>query len=128
KVRLTHLERPVVGGFRTYFCCPGCGRHCDLLYLCPNLACRRCHRLAFASENETPVSRDLRRLLKNRQRLGQSEGGVVMPFPSKPKWWRWARYLRTRKRCVREEREYWHALGIALFGDKLLRSKQTGQG
>jgi hypothetical protein len=114
KVRLTHLARPVIGGFRTYFHCPGCDRRCDLLYAGSHLACRFCLNLAFSSENEPKASRALRRLIKVRERLGQVDGGVIAPFPSKPRWGRWPSYLRVRREALRREAEYWHALGIRL--------------
>ena len=56
EIRLAHLERPVFGGFRTYFCCPGCDRLCDLLYACPNIACRRCHNLAWNHSRLNPIA------------------------------------------------------------------------
>ena len=112
RIRLANLERPVLGGVRTYFCCPACDRQCDLLYMQPNLACRRCHGLAFASENETRANRALRKSIKRRERLGQVAGGVVAPFPCKPKWGRWARYLRIRRQALLEEREHWRTLAV----------------
>jgi hypothetical protein len=114
KVQLVHLARPGFGGFRTYFCCPECERRCDLLYAAPHIACRCCHRLAFASENDWGIRRRLRPLLKARARLGQQQGGVVAPFPSKPKWARWPHYLRCRREAMQREAEHWQALGIRL--------------
>ena len=113
-VRLAHLVRPVFGGIRTYFCCPRCDSRCDLLYVKSSLACRRCHDLAFASENETPADRALRKLIKRRKRLGQTKGGVAASFPCKPKWWRWPRYLRIRQQALQQEREHWGKLGARL--------------
>jgi hypothetical protein len=117
-VRIAHLERPVFGGVRSHFLCPACNRRCDLLYLRPNLACRVCHRLAYASENEVREARARRRLFKRRERLGQREGGVVAPFPAKPKWWRWPLYLRIRRQGMQEEREYWQAFYAAMVKGK----------
>src|SRR5215467_5360124 len=79
KVRLARLERPVFGGYRVYFQCPRRGRRCDLLYARPHIACRQCHKLAYASENETRADRALRQLFKIRDLLGQMEGGVITP-------------------------------------------------
>ena len=121
KVRLAHLARPVIGGVRTYFHCPGCDRRCDLLYVRPHLACRRCHNLCFACENEPKAARALRRLFKVRERLGQVDGGVIAPFPSKPKWARWPCYLRIRREALRREAEHWHALGVRLGIGQLRR-------
>jgi len=98
-----------------------------LLYACPNIACRRCHNLAFASENETQAGRSLRRLLKQRDRLGQAEGGVVAPFPSKPRWWRWPRYLRARRKAMQREREYWRDFHAAMVNGKYLpKGRKSG--
>jgi hypothetical protein len=115
-VRLVHLERPVFGGFRSYFLCPSCDRRCDLLYSTPHIACRICHRLAFSSENETKTFRRLRQLLKRRERLGQVKGGIVASFPAKPKWWRWPKYLRIRRQGIRQELKHWRAIHVALAG------------
>jgi hypothetical protein len=126
RIRLVHLERPVFGGVRTYFCCPECGRRCDLLYSHPHIACRRCHRLAYASENKTRAERALLRLLKKRERLGQVEGGVIAPFPGKPKWARWPRYLRTRREAMQQEREYWQRVGAAMLKKCLPKGARLG--
>src|SRR5205085_2087553 len=77
------------------------------------LPCRRCHKLAFASENESRNSRELRQLFKVRERLGQVEGGIIAPFPGKPKWARWPHYLRLRREAMQREREYWSTFGAA---------------
>jgi hypothetical protein len=114
--QLGHLERPVFGGFRTYFLCPTCDRQCDLLYSSPHIACRICHRLAFSSENETKTFRRLRQVLKRRECLGQLEGGVVVDFPPKPKWWRWPTYLRVRRQAFQQEREHWRAMHLVVNG------------
>jgi hypothetical protein len=114
-IRLAHLERPVIGGVRTYFCCPSCDRRCDLLYSHPHIACRRCHKLAFASENETRMNRARRQFLKRRGRLGQTQGSVIAPFPNKPKWWRWPRYLRMRDDAILQGREYWRIVQKAMM-------------
>jgi hypothetical protein len=124
QVRLVHLERPVFGGVRTYFLCPTCDRQCDLLYSQPHIACRVCHRLAFASENESKIDRMLRQLHKRRDRLGQTEGGVIAPFPGKPKWRRWPTYLRSRREGIRREREYWQALGLAMDNGRYLQRRR----
>ena len=115
RIRLANLERPVLGGVRTYFCCPSCDRRCDLLYTHPHIACRRCHAIGYASENETWRDRALRRVNKVRARLGQENGGMYAPFPSKPKWWRWPRYLRIRRAAKQREFEYWQSIARELL-------------
>ena len=60
-----------------------------------------------------------------RERLGQVDGGVIAPFPSKPKWARWPRYLRLRREALRREAEHWHALGIRLGGFMVSLRKES---
>ena len=83
-----------LGGARPVFHCPDCHRRAFVLYAAPHLACRKCHDLAYASENEGAMDRRLRKAIKWRARLGQISGGIAVPFPSKPKWLRWHTYLR----------------------------------
>jgi hypothetical protein len=50
------LGSPRYGGWRVYFLCPGCGGRYLKLYLppgCQRLACRRCHDLAYSSQQKT---------------------------------------------------------------------------
>jgi hypothetical protein len=52
---------------------PLIGRRLAVLYSAGELfACRHCHRLACASQNETPFLRSIRRARKIRMRLGAS--------------------------------------------------------
>jgi len=73
---------------------------------------RRCHNLCFACENEPKAARARRCLFKLRERLGQVDGGVIAPFPSKPKWVRWPRYLRVRREALRRG-AIWRLHGVA---------------
>ena len=79
-----------LGGRRPWFRCEVCtnrgccGRRVAILYSAGELfACRHCHQLAYASQNETPSLRAIRRARKIRMRLG---GGFSFaePFPEKP--------------------------------------------
>jgi hypothetical protein len=79
------------GGSRAYFICPGpgggtdCGRRMIKLHLSRRyFLCRRCNRLAYASQYEHPWQRALRRANKLRQRLGIA-AGIAEPLPDKPK-------------------------------------------
>src|SRR5262245_53734473 len=45
------------GGARAYFRCPDCFQGTETLYAAPFLACRRCHRLAYRTENLTALWR-----------------------------------------------------------------------
>ena len=83
------------GGTRPYFLCPGvvngvpCARRVAKLFAAGRwFLCRRCYRLAYASQRETPLDRTLRRANKIRQRLG-GEAGLAARFPDRPKgMWR----------------------------------------
>jgi hypothetical protein len=79
------------GGTRPYFICPGvvngvtCGRRVGKLYGPGRyFLCRRCYRLAHASQSEDASDRALRRANKIRKRLG-GDASTDAPFPRKPK-------------------------------------------
>ncbi len=99
------------GGARPYFLCPGvvivngiaCGRcvaklHGQRRYF----LCRRCCRLAHASQSEGAWDRMLRRANKLRKQLG-GDAGMASPFPPKPKgMWR-RTYERLREQAFDAE-------------------------
>ena len=62
----------------------------------------------------TQSDRKLTKAIKLRARLGQTSGGIVAPFPHKPKWMRWHTYLRIRANGLALEKEIW-APHIALL-------------
>ena len=83
------------GGARPYFICPGvvngiaCERRVAKLHGPGRyFLCRRCYRLAHASQSEGTWDRRLRRANKIKQRMG-GDPGMAAPFPPKPKgMWR----------------------------------------
>jgi hypothetical protein len=81
------------------FQCPGCGRPCDGLYLGGRrFRCRRCLRLTYASQYEPGYERARTKAHKLKRKLDPEAKIVFGRFPEKPKWMRWATYLRTQVR------------------------------
>lgn len=113
------LEYPVylewtpcrLGGRRAWFRCParGCGRRVAILYGGTIFACRHCHRLAYASQRETPDDRAMRRAGKIRQRLGW-EPGIANPEGDKPKGMHW----RTFEKLAAQHDAFAHASWIGM--------------
>lgn len=59
------------GGLRHWFGCPGCGRRAAILYLRNRgFACRKCNRIAYASQSEDAMGRAWRRQAKIERKLG----------------------------------------------------------
>jgi hypothetical protein len=86
------------GGRRPWFLCPvtSCGRKCDKIYLKGGFfACRKCHRLAYASQREPVRQRGLHKARKIRDSLGGS-ANVFEAFPGRPKGMHQASYRRLR--------------------------------
>lgn len=71
RVRLTQTPC-TLGGARSWFVCPDCGRRCRVLFGVSrhgSFACRVCQRLAYASEAESPIDRCWRAQRKLESRL-----------------------------------------------------------
>ena len=103
-IRIVRAPCPF-GGTRPFFICPGkCRRRVTALYFAGRcFRCRRCHDLAYASQNEDAWSRTLRRAFKIRERLG-GDPGVASLFPSRPKFM-WRRtYERLSEQSFEDER------------------------
>jgi hypothetical protein len=94
-------SEPLYGGTRYWFRCPQCWWHRRVLYApqgAVRFACRRCHRLRYASQREREPDRLLRRARKRWRRAGSTDDHE--PW-KKPKWMRW----NTFSRLVLEGRE-----------------------
>ena len=90
------------GGRRPWFIC-GCGRRAAMLFTIGGLfRCRRCNGLAYATQQETPLYRNLTAAQKIRARLGGSLS-TFDEFPDKPKRMHRRTYLRLRARGERVE-------------------------
>jgi hypothetical protein len=94
-----------LGGVRPWFLCPVycdsryCGRRAAILYCAGDLfACRRCYRLLYASQQQTPLHRALEQARKIRTRLGGS-ADLLEPFPAKPKGMHRRTFQRLRARA-----------------------------
>jgi len=72
------------GGSRTWFLCPKCLRRVAVLYGGAYFRCRRCHNLAYRSQNESDHARLFRKARKLRRRIGADED-LTRPILFKPK-------------------------------------------
>lgn len=82
-----------LGGARTWFICPCCGRRVAILYIGKVPACRKCYQLSYPSQCETSNDRQIRRLDNIRERLGW-EAGFMNGEGGKPKGMHWKTYHR----------------------------------
>ena len=94
-----------LGGQRPWFVCSAysndrfCGRRAAILYCASDLfACRRCHGLSYASQQQTTLHRRLEQARKIRMRLG-GNADLLEPFPAKPKGMHRRTFRRLRARA-----------------------------
>jgi hypothetical protein len=97
-----HRTKCHLGGERPWFNCivstdgKLCGRRAAKLYRVGHLfACQHCLGLAYASQQEIPVRRAIRRAQKIKMRLGGSDDPLE-PLPQKPRGMHWRTYERLR--------------------------------
>ena len=98
------------GGRRPWLRCGGlpknswqCQRRAAKLFRVGDyFACRGCHGLVYASQQEMPLYRNVTQAQKLRQRLGGSED-IFDPFPDKPKGMHWRTFRRLVDRGARLE-------------------------
>lgn len=82
------------GNYRYWFVCSNCNKRFMLLYYLDNkYSCRKCHRLAYPSQNEDSIDLSMRNLRKIRHRLGASSH-LSEPIPNKPKHMHWKTYVK----------------------------------
>jgi hypothetical protein len=90
-----------LGGERPWFLCPGCSRRCALLYSVSggHYSCRRCCKLAYASENETELARRVRRWKAMKAHLVEDRSGLS----TKPKHLHWRTFWRNQQKLLNSE-------------------------
>ena len=105
-VRIPIVRTPgPLGGMRNWWLCPKCERRCELLYG-KDYICRICAKGRYRSELVSPRQRKLLKAFKTRERLGQTAGGIIAPFPPKPKHMHWSTYLRIRTAAEQCEMQF----------------------
>jgi len=101
-ISLTHTPCNF-GGERVWFCCPCCGNRAQKFYMHPaHFRCRKCCDLPYASQQETPFDRRLRKSRKLRSKL-DDDGGVGDLILWKPKGMHWRTFEKLRKQIEAEE-------------------------
>jgi len=96
------------GGRRQWFLCPSCDRRCAVIYKKgkgPLWGCRVCLDGRYESEHKSPQARRLQKAFKIRERLGQTEGNLHLPFPERPRQMHHRTYDRIRAEAKALERE-----------------------
>lgn len=96
------------GGRRQWFLCPCCDRRCAIVYRHPDtlqIGCRVCLEGRYKSESQSPQDRRLSAAFALRERFGQTEGGILVAFPRKPKGMHWRTYLKIRSDALKNELE-----------------------
>ena len=79
-----------LGGRRPWFRCPQCSHRCKKLY---PFVCRRCSKLRYRCKSESPSDRAIRKAIRHREKFGQVDGGLLVPFPPKPRYMSGEKYL-----------------------------------
>ena len=84
------------GGVRHWFRCEYCQRRVGVLYLSGGqCACRKCFKLAYASERDTWENQQFRKADKLRAQLGW-QPGIAHPDGAKPKGMHWKTFNRMK--------------------------------
>ena len=87
-----------LGGKRSWFRCPQCNHRCKKLY---PWVCRGCSKLRYRCKSESPRDRAIRKAIRHREKFGQVEGGLMVPFPSRPHGMTRKRYFAGWEECAR---------------------------
>ena len=106
-----HLARTTChfGGYRKWLVCPHCGRRVALLHLGPNLfLCRHCYNLSYASQQEQPTDRLMRKTSKILNRLGVEDIESIL---FKPKGMHQTTFDRLRREAEEANLRAWVIMG-----------------
>lgn len=92
-----------LGGRRVWFLCPGCYNRVARLFLASAyFRCRHCCQLPYASQQETPYDRALRRARKIRSKLGAGPG-LCDPIRERPRGMHWRTFERLRAQAEEQD-------------------------
>ncbi len=95
------------GGSRQWFVCPLCSRRVAVLALdCPQVACRHCLNLTYASCNEDLIGRSWRKRNKYKAKMGGDDKYLSL----KPKGMHWRTWQRLLQKYYDAEMEGWQWL------------------
>ena len=99
------------GKVRHWFVCPYCSGRCAIIYQANSgLACRKCYKLCYASENKTKSDRAIDGAVKLNRRLGFT--GDIYCYGKKPKGMHW----KTFRKLVAKRNDYstsfWNGVGL----------------
>ena len=105
------------GGHRTWFLCPRCWARVAVLYGAGKyFFCRKCHDLAYSSQQEGRADRLMRKSRKIRERLGADNDDLMWPIMWKPKNMYQKTFDRLRKEAESAEKLAWKIVGGEEFG------------
>jgi hypothetical protein len=105
-VERVSLDKTAVhlGGYRSWFLCPGCDRRIAVLYGGARFRCRNCLDLRYVSQRECKRHRAISKIQRVRIKLGGTRNLIQKP-PPRPRYM----HHRTYQRLIREETEAWQA-------------------
>lgn len=105
--------KPKFGGRRQWFHCPGCQRHCLVLFAVIRFRCRHCHQVRYSSQSETRSDRANRAMQKIVRRLDPTR--EYNELPPKPHGMHWHTYERFAERYDSYDNQ-WGAEVMLRFG------------
>ena len=109
-----------LGGRRTWWVCPSCGRRCGILYGGPRFVCRRCAGVDYYAIQQNgdamgPIETKLRRI---RRRLGVTDGAWHEKIPPRPRYMHHSTYRRLVSE-YQDLKEQWASVWTEQIADLL---------